>query len=382
MRLIQRYLFRQLRGPTIAATSALGAVAILSQSLSTLDLIVDQRQSSLVFLKIIALSLPSMVSMVLPIALFVAALIALNRLHTEQEIVVCFAGGVSRWGVAAPAFRLAAMATLLTLVINLWVAPWASRAVRDELFRVRTDLAASLVREGAFTQPAPGLTVYAQKVDQQGRLTNVFISQEKGAGGTSTFAAKRGRIVSRDGQPALVLREGSNQQFSPAQVLNYLQFDEYVFDLAPYLSTDTVVHYKIADRYMHELSFPDLTNPTDKHDRKKMLAEFNYRLASPLYNFTFMALALAGVLGGSFSRLGYARRIATVAGIAGVTRILGFGAQAACDATPWLNVLQYAIPLVPAYYALRSLFGEGRLPLMSLGGGGGGASADLQPIGA
>ena len=99
MRLIESYLFRQIFGPTLFATVALTAVAVLSQSLGQLDIIVDQRQSAMVFIKIILLAMPQLLAMILPIAIFVAALVALNRLHTEQEIVVCFAGGMSRWRV-------------------------------------------------------------------------------------------------------------------------------------------------------------------------------------------------------------------------------------------------------------------------------------------
>src|SRR5436305_15284051 len=106
MRLIDRYLLRQLLGPTLLATAALTGVALLSQSFNSLDYIVNQRQSAVVFLKITLLSMPQLTNMILPIAVFVAALVALNRLHTEQEIVVCFAGGMSRSRVTPPAMRL------------------------------------------------------------------------------------------------------------------------------------------------------------------------------------------------------------------------------------------------------------------------------------
>src|SRR5437868_1186602 len=163
MRLIDRYLLRQLLGPTLLATAALSAVALLSQSLSALDYIVNQRQSALVFIKITLLYMPQLINMILPIAVFVAALVALNRLHTEQEIVVCFAGGMSRWRVISPAMRLAAGVAFVMLLLNLWVQPAAYREMRRELFDVKTDLAATLVREGEFAHPAPGLTVYAQR---------------------------------------------------------------------------------------------------------------------------------------------------------------------------------------------------------------------------
>src|SRR3954470_25046603 len=141
MRLIDRYLLRQLLGPTLLATAALTGVALLSQSLSALDLMVNQRQSALVFLQVTLLAMPQLINMVLPIAIFVAALVALNRLHTEQEIVVCFAGGMSRWRVISPALRLAMTVAFIMLLSNLFLQPPAQRLMRDELFKVRTDLA-------------------------------------------------------------------------------------------------------------------------------------------------------------------------------------------------------------------------------------------------
>jgi lipopolysaccharide export system permease protein len=67
-------------------------------------------------------------------------------------------------------------------------------------------------------------------------------------------------------------------------------------------------------------------------------------------------LALAAILGGGFSRLGYGRRIAATAAIATGVRILGFVVQAACETEAWLNPLQYAVPLLATALALRTLF--------------------------
>src|ERR1043165_2784420 len=142
MRLIDRYLLRQLLGPVVLATLALTAVALLSQSLAGLDLIVNQRQSALVFLKVTLLYMPQLINLILPVAVFVAALVALNRLHTEQEVVVCFASGMSRWRVISPAMRLAATVAFLALVMNLFVQPASYRAMRQAMFDVKADLAA------------------------------------------------------------------------------------------------------------------------------------------------------------------------------------------------------------------------------------------------
>jgi lipopolysaccharide export system permease protein len=356
MKLIDRYLFRQLLGPTILATLSLSGVALLSQSLQALDLIVNQGQSAAVFLKITLLGLPSLVSMILPIAIFVASLVALNRLQTEQELVVCFAGGMSRWRVISPTIRLAVFAAILSLIINLWIQPLCARAMRVEMYKVRTDLASTLVQEGQFTQPSPGLTVYARQVLTHGTLKSLFVDQEKPTGESSTFTAKEGQIAERGGLPVLIMRHGSNQQLSKTGVLNYLAFDEYIFDLSPFLPKTEAVHYKASDRYLHELFQPDLSQTWEKQNKRKLFAEGHARLAEPLYNLALVSLALSAVLGGGFSRMGYGKRIATAAAAAALVRILGVGVQAVCDDNVWLNVLQYAVPLAAVMWAMSRIF--------------------------
>jgi lipopolysaccharide export system permease protein len=355
MRLIERYLLQQLLAPTILAVTALSIVAMLSQSLGALDIIVNQGQSAFVLIKLTLLALPQLLVMILPVALFVAGLVALNRLHTEQEIVVCFASGMSRWRVISPAMRLASVATVITLFINLWIEPLAERAIRNELFRVRTDLAASLVRVGEFTEPAPGLTVYAQASDPGGALRNLFVIQQKPEGDTTFFAA-RGKVSKRDGAPVLVMRDGSEQAYGKDGVLDYLSFSEYSFDLSQFLSKSELVRYKISDRFLHELVFPDLTQTWERQQRKAMLAEANARLSAPLYNIAFMAMAVAAVIGGSFSRMGYGQRIVAVSAAAAIARIAGFAVQALSVSSVWLNVVQYLIPIVAAAWAFRVIF--------------------------
>ena len=346
MRLIDRYLFRQLLGPTLLAAAALTGVAILTSSLSALDILVNDRQSLVVFGEITLLATPQILAMVLPLAVFIAGLVALNRLQTEQEIVICFAGGMSRWRVASPAIRLSAMIAVVGLVINLWIQPLCFRQMRDLLMAVRADIATSLIRPGEFTHPAPGLTVFAQSMDDNGLIRNLFIDRANGHGASSTLMASEGRITRHNGAPFLILRHGTNQQFSKTGALNVLSFDEYPLDLRPFLAVNSEIIYHPTDRYLHELFYPDLRRAWEQANRRTLLAEGHARLATPLYSLAFAALALAAVLGGSFSRMGYQTRIYVASGAGVIVRVLGFVAAAASERDERLNVLQYAAPLI------------------------------------
>jgi len=345
-----------LLGPTLLATAALVALALLARSLSEFDVLVEQRQSAMVFLKIILLALPQLLGIMMPLALFVAALVALNRLHTEQEIVVCFAGGMSRWSVISPAIRLAVIAALISLVSGLWLQPWSARQIRETAFQIKTDVASTLVQPGQFTEPGPGLTVYAQSIDRDNKIQNLFIHQDLPNGAASTYSSREAEIATRKGEPVLIMRHGSNQQFSREGVLQYTSFDEYTFDLSSLFNSDELLHYKIADRYPHELFFPDLTQEWEQRNKDKLLAEGHSRFAGPLYNIALMSMALAAVLGGSFSRMGYGKRIAAVGAAAAIVRIVGFGVQAACEDDPWLNVLQYLVPMAAVWWSMSQIF--------------------------
>jgi len=379
---IQKYLFRQLLGPTIVAAAALCGVTVLSGSLKFLNIVVSERQSALMFVRLVMYSTPALFSFVAPVSSLVATLFVLNKLHTEQEIVVCFASGMSRWQVTSPIMRVAAFFIIAMLAVNLWLTPLCNRAMQDELYRARNDLTGTLVREGEFTDGAKGLTVYAQQVAAGGQLKNLFVYQPQPNSASYTFDSRTGVITHRNGLPVLVMRDGSREAFSNNGALDYLKFDEYTLDLAPYTSSDALV-YKPSDLYMHELLYPDPSVELKKSMRRKMLAEAHARLSSPLYVPTFVMFAILAVIGGAFSRLGYGRQIAVAAAAALCVRLAGTFVQAACENAPWLNVLQYLIPVIPGWWAARRLF-RGSLvgAKPSSGAGRRGKPEALKPLGA
>jgi lipopolysaccharide export system permease protein len=87
-----------------------------------------------------------------------------------------------------------------------------------------------------------------------------------------------------------------------------------------------------------------------------MISEAHSRIASPLYSFTFMAIALAAVIGGPFNRLGYGARITAASAAAAGVRILGFAIQAMAIHVVWLNAVQYLLPVAATAAALAMLF--------------------------
>ncbi len=341
----QRYLFRNVLRTLIAIVGGLALIALLTQGLSQIqDTIVQNRQSMLAFLWVSVLATPQIVALLMPIALFIATAAALNVSHRENEIVVAQASGMTNWQVASPVLRLATLAAILHLGMNLWIAPTASRELRTTLTTASTNLASSLVREGTFMTYSDGLTTFAGNVNNS-EITFLVANDSRNPKNEVTYIAKSAFVTDIEGKPALVLRDGQRQSVRPSGALESLTFQQSPLELGAFVNDQKAVILEESDRYLPELFFPDMTNHYDNRNVDSLLAEGHARIATPLLNVAMAMIAIFAVLGGDFSRRGYARRIAIASGGALVLRLAGFWATSAASKEPALNVLQYGLPI-------------------------------------
>jgi lipopolysaccharide export system permease protein len=357
MNTVSAYVFRQALGPLLAILGALAAIAILTQGLNQLDIIITNRRAGLAFAWVVILALPQLLSLTLPMAVFIAVVYALNRMHSESEIAVLYGAGVSRQRIARPIMQLAVLAALAHLAINVVIQPAAFKERRETLYALRTDIASSLIEEGSFTFPAEGITLYARSRGGGGELRDLLIDDARSEVPV-TYTARAGAIVTSDGVPALVLRDGQVQWENDQGGVDVIDFDRHVLQMGTNLQEEELFFLKASDRSLFELFFPDRTSHYDQRNVDKFLAEAHARLSAPLLNIALAMIALAGVLVGEFSRQGYARRIMIAAAWALVVRLAALAVAAAAADDPELNVLQYVLPIGAALIASMMLGGK------------------------
>jgi lipopolysaccharide export system permease protein len=345
MNTISAYVFRQVLGPLLAILGALAAIAILTQGLNQLDIIITNRRAGFAFAWVTILALPQLISLVLPIAMFVAVVYAINRMQAESEVAVLYGAGVSRQHIARPILQLATLAALVHLTINVIVQPWAFQERRETFYALRTDIASSLIEEGAFTFPSENLTLYARERGGGGELRDLLINDARPAF-PITYTARAGAIQTIDGQPAIVMRDGQIQRQIEDGTVDVLDFDRYVLQLDGNVEETGYFFLKQSDRTLQQLLLPDWTAHYDIQNAQDFQAEATSRIASPLLSIALAMIALVGVLGGEFSRRGYGRRIMIAGGIALLVRVVPIALQSAAQDEPALNPVQIALPLI------------------------------------
>lgn len=346
MKLLQRYIFSQAFLPAVLALSALALLALLTQSLQTLDLIVENRQSAATFFFITFLALPQLISIITPLAVFMASIYALNRMTNDSELVVAKANGVSPWAMGTPVLRLGVYAFIFHLFVNLLLQPISFRQMRKEILTVKTDIASQMVQEGQFVTPTLDLTVYTREIQPDGKLLDVLIHDGRNPDSKSTHTAKTGRFQRTDTATSLLLFEGTVQTPMPDGSLDLIDFDTYHLDLSDVVAMDNVLRLKSSDRFLHELLRPDPRNYITPKSRKEMAAEGHARLAAPLWNIALVLVALAFILRGQHSKLGLGRKLVFCAITGFVLRLVGFGVASSAESDVALNPVQYAVPLL------------------------------------
>jgi len=359
MTTLQAYIFRQTGMPFLVIVAGLALVAVFTQGLAQLDVIVEQRQSGLAFAWVTVLGVPLLMSLILPLALFFAVIYAINRMHSESELVVASAGGVSPWQIASPVMKLAAIAALAHLAINTVIQPAAYKEMRSTLFAMRGDIAASLVRPGEFSTAADGLVVFARERRANGELQEVLLVDRTNPARPTYYVAATGRVLMLDNKPGFFLNDGQIVQPKKDGGEDVLEFASYTFELGPFLPVPEAIILKPSDRTLGELFYPDLTYFYDQQNAETFKAEAHHRLSAPLLNFAMALIALVGLLGGEFSRRGYGVRIAWASAAALLVRVFSLGIQAACARNDDLNPMQYAFPVLVCAIGLALLLWSG-----------------------
>lgn len=142
MRIIDRYLLREMAGPAMAAL--LGFVVLITGHVlfTVVDVIAGKGVRLESILEFAVLKAPDAVVLALPVATLLGCSLALNRLASDNELVPLLAGGVSGYRLMAPAMMLGLAATLCSFAFKEVMVPAADRQAqklyREMLLRQKT----------------------------------------------------------------------------------------------------------------------------------------------------------------------------------------------------------------------------------------------------
>jgi lipopolysaccharide export system permease protein len=371
LRRLDSYIFQQILGPFLFFVLVFTGVIWLGQSLKVVDTVVNNGQSARVFLEFSLLLLPTVLSIVLPIAAFAATLYAVNRLFGDSEIVVMFASGLSGPSLVRPVLMFSCLVMALVFGLTLYVMPTAQRELKSRINEVKSDIATAFLREGTFQSPVDGVTIYLRGMGRPGEMLGIFVHDERDADEITTYTAERAVMLSDADGTRLVMFDGVAQiaKRHEADSVAILRFEQFAYDLTQFTAKRQHRRRKPSEMYLSEL-LSIQKGETGKRTLARFRAEAHEALSGPLYVLTLPLMAVAFVIGAGFRRQGFVGRIILATGAAVALRLLGLAMKGAASSQLALWPAMYAPPILGMAVALWLLAGW-PLPWRRRNNGGG-----------
>jgi lipopolysaccharide export system permease protein len=352
MNLIERYILRIAFSAFIGLLVALTAVIWITQALKELDLLTSKGQTILMFLTVTGLSLPTLVTVISPVALFIATIYTLNRLNGDSELIVMSAAGMAPNRLLRPFLGLAAAVCALVAFMTLYVMPASFQELRDLITKIRADFVANIVKEGQFTTLDNGITFHFRERSGQA-LLGIFMQDRREQGKTVAYIAERGQVAEANGQSYLILESGTVHRQEPnSRDSSMIAFQRYAVDLAAFNQEESQTVYKPRERSTPQLLFPDDKELYYTIQAGRFRAELHDRLSTWLFPLALMFIAFAALGDPRTTRQGRGTAVALAVVAVVVLRIVAFAASSAAVRTPWGLVGVYGAPILAVLISL------------------------------
>lgn len=346
MGIAERYILNRVLLISVTTLASLVIIVLITQVLIFINIVTSSGEAIRTFMTMAAMLVPMVTGIVLPFALLIGVTNALNGMHSDSEMVVLEAAGVSRGVVIRPVMMLAVVASLLSLFNSVVLEPAANRQLRDIITEVRTDMIGLAVRSEAFHRLDENLYLQVGGQLPGGTFESIFIADLREADAELLYYAKRGSITDHGASKLLVLEDGEVHRSNPKTgEVSIITYAAYAVDLTQFTAAQGGNTYLPKEMPLAELMNPDPNGSASVWKPSQLRAEMHRRLSDWLYPLALVPIALYFTVGARSNRQERVWTLAGAAATALAVRGAGFFVVEQSGNSPLLAVLPYALPL-------------------------------------
>ncbi len=286
MRIFNRYLMREVLDSMLGVTPILLLIFLSDRFVRYLAEAAAGNMSSTAILDLLALKSLIALVLILPLAFFIAVLLALGRMYKDSEMIALMACGAGTAAVLKMLLRFTLGLALVVAALSLVIAPWAAGRSNQIAHQAEALSEITSVIPGSFKESRKGDHIlYVESVSADQRvLKNVFI-QSRSAESLDIVTASSG-VKFTDagtGDQFIVLQGGNRYEGSPGsanyKIISYEKYSLRIRDVDPTPVTEDL-------DAKPTLTLWSATDPGSS-------AELQWRISMPL---SVLAFGMLGVL--------------------------------------------------------------------------------------
>jgi LPS export ABC transporter permease LptG/LPS export ABC transporter permease LptF len=197
MRLISRSVLREIWPPFLLGFVAYTFVLLIRTILFLADFAVRRSAPFAEVARLVALSLPWIIVLTLPMAFLLGVLVGLGRLAADAELTALRSCGVGRAALYRPVLGAAGAVAGLVLLLYSAVLPPSNQALERSMARVAATSIVNVVSPRTFREPRPGILLFFDRVGSDGRsFEGIFLRiGDEGEPPNRVIVARRGGLT-------------------------------------------------------------------------------------------------------------------------------------------------------------------------------------------
>lgn len=317
MQKLDRYIFRQISLIFVFFLLVFTMIFWINRAISLFDRLISDGHSASILFQFALLSLPSITTIVFPLACFAAVMFVTHRLKNDSELTVLQSAGLSPWRMMRPYFIFGILCMLLLGFFTTFVVPNAAKMLHDRQIELDSSVSAQLLKDGKFIHPFKGITFYIKGIESDGTLLNVFLHDRRNKDEFLTYTATRAFLAKDENRTVLYMENGLIQTIdTSSKDLSTTEFRSVAIDLS-----DSIKKRDSNTAYLSHLStwllikkrqeVAELTRASNG----AIGLELHNRLHRPIFCFVAAILGFSSLLIGNYNRFGLGKQIALAVSI-------------------------------------------------------------------
>jgi lipopolysaccharide export system permease protein len=295
--IIFRYLLKEVAKTQLAVFFVLMTIFISQKFVAILGDAAEGGLPGHMVMLFIALKIPDLAGMMLPLSMFLGILLAYSRIYADSEMTILHACGISEWYVVRITIIVSLVTAFITGIFTLYLSPIAVEHELQIKEKLAADSGLSSLIAGRFQKTGNNKAVVFihDKERKNNMLSKIFVAQlpddkhsHDSIINSSLVYAAQGKVEEQEsGSQRLILEKGIRyQKDSQSGEFRSVAFNKYYIQIQ-----DKKVEHKRSK--ISALPTLDLFN----YDKPEYKATIHWRLAFPIAAIvlTFIAVPLSSV---------------------------------------------------------------------------------------
>lgn len=286
MRLFTRYILREILTHGLIGAALFTFVVFMRDMGHLLELVVRASAPASAVAKIFAFTLPTALTLTIPMGVLVGVLLGLSRLAADSEITAMRAVGVGSWQFVriVSIFGLASFG--IALINNVWIAPRSAAALDNLQKKLAASQASFEIQPRVFYEDFRNVVLYVGDVSATrgaAEWHDIFLADISNPADPKVTLAQRGAITQQSPtELRLHLENGAEHELVQGKEGQYqiTTFSESDIPVQlPQATEQTRPTLALAETPTSEL--PQLANGPERVQARNYAIEFHRRLALP-----------------------------------------------------------------------------------------------------